>query len=285
MPAAFFPFKKHRHAMSSRLPAFLLVLLPLLLILPAQGQTVRIVEDDDWCRSTNEDRGYRHCEVREITLSADRDRIDVDAEINGGIAVYGQDRDDILVRAKVTTHARDRSRAEEIAEEVSIETSRTIRPDGPRLRGERNTWYAVSFEIYAPHDSNLELVTHNGGIAIEDIRGDVGFEALNGGVSLAGLAGDVQGSTTNGGIKIELVGDTWEGAGLDVETVNGGVVIEVPETYSAELESGTVNGGIDIEFPVRVQGRLGRTLNATLGDGGRLIRARTVNGGVVIKRS
>lgn len=271
--------------MLSRFASLLFVLCPLLLILPAQGQTVRIVEDDDWCRSMNEDRGYRHCEVREIELSADRDRIDVDAGMNGGIAVYGSDRDDILIRAKVTTHARDRSRAEALADEVVIETGRTIRPDGPRLRGERNTWYAVSFEIYAPHDSNLELLSHNGGIAIEDIRGDVGFEALNGGVTLRALAGDVRGRTTNGGIKIELVGDSWEGAGLDVETVNGGVVIEVPEAYSAELESGTVNGGIDIDFPVRVQGRLGRTLNATLGEGGRLIRARTVNGGVVIKRS
>ena len=81
-----------------------------------------------------------------------------------------------------------------------------------------------------------------------------------------------------------LTGDTWEGAGLDVTTTNGGVRLRIPDDYSARLETGTVHGGIDIDFPVTVQGRIGREFSTTLGKGGRLVQVATTNGGVRVTR-
>jgi DUF4097 and DUF4098 domain-containing protein YvlB len=83
---------------------------------------------------------------------------------------------------------------------------------------------------------------------------------------------------------VTLAGTRWDGEGLDVETTNGGIDVTVPEGYSARFETGTVNGGIDIDFPVTVQGRVGRRMTTTLGDGGPTIRAVTTNGGVKIRR-
>ncbi len=116
------------------------------------------------------------------------------------------------------------------------------------------------------------------------MSGDIEFRATNGGVTLTGVAGDVRGRTTNGGLHVELAGEGWSGSGMDVETTNGGITLLVPEDYSAELEARTTNGGIDVGFPVTVQGRIGRQLHATLGDGGATIRATTTNGGVRISR-
>jgi DUF4097 and DUF4098 domain-containing protein YvlB len=104
-------------------------------------------------------------------------------------------------------------------------------------------------------------------------------------VHLTEVGGDVTGRTTNGGLHIELAGTRWSGEGLDVETTNGGITLLVPEDFSARLETGTVNGGIDIDFPVMVQGRVGRRLATTLGDGGPTVRAVTTNGGVKVQRS
>src|SRR5436190_187323 len=98
------------------------------------------------------------------------------------------------------------------------------------------------------------------------------------------VAGNVRGRTTNGGVDAELTGRTWEGAGLDLTTTNGGVRLRIPENYSARLETGTVNGGIDIDFPVTVTGRLGREFSTTLGGGGPLVKAETTNGQVRISR-
>jgi hypothetical protein len=63
---------------------------------------------------------------------------------------------------------------------------------------------------------------------------------------VSNVGGDIRGETTNGGLNIDLKGDRWDGAGLDVETHNGGVRMTLPENYSAELETGTTNGGVTI---------------------------------------
>ena len=69
-----------------------------------------------------------------------------------------------------------------------------------------------------------------------------------------------------------------------METQNGGVRMSIPSNYSARLETGTVNGRLNIDFPVTVQGRIGRSIEAQLGSGGPLVRVRTSNGGVNIRK-
>ena len=94
----------------------------------------------------------------------------------------------------------------------------------------------------------------------------------------------MRGSTTNGGVRVTLRGAGWNGEGLDVETLNGGVQLRVPDGYSAHLEAATRNGGLQIDFPVTVQGNVGRTLSTDLGRGGAPIHLRTTNGGVSVRR-
>lgn len=142
----------------------------------------------------------------------------------------------------------------------------------------------VSYEIFAPRRSDLSLETHNGGISIADINGRIEFTGQNGGVVLRRVGGNVRGGTTNGGLLVELDGARWDGEELDVKTTNGGIVMSVPENYSAHLETRTVNGHLSIDFPVSVQGRITRELAVNLGAGGQTVRATTTNGGVKIKR-
>ena len=238
---------------------------------------------EGWCdRSWGGRDSDRFCEVLTTTVPS-TGSVTVDAGVNGGVDVVAWDRSEVEVRAKVWANARTEDRAQEIARAVQVSVSGgRIRADGPDV-GRREGW-GVSYELRVPRASNLDLDTHNGGISVEDVSGDIRFSALNGGVHLTGVAGDVRGRTTNGGLHIELDGDRWAGAGLDTETVNGGVDLTIPRGYSAELVTGTVNGGIDIDFPVTVSGRIGRQLRTTLGDGGPTIRAVTTNGGVRVTR-
>ena len=221
------------------------------------------------------------CEIRELTLPASGS-LTVGGGPNGGVQVTGWDRNEVLLRARVQAWADDEQEAAEIARQVQVRTDGTIRAEGPQRRG-RASW-AVSYEVFAPRATDLQLETDNGGVAIENVRGDIDFRVSNGGVRLEGVGGDVRGRTTNGGINATLTGGTWDGEGLDVETTNGGIRLQVPSDYSARLESGTVNGQIHIDFPVTVQGRVGREISTTLGEGGPLVRVRTVNGGVRISR-
>jgi len=251
---------------------------------PSAGQVRWDVDENArWCdRAWGGREDDRHCELREAVLSVSG-VLEVDGGQNGGVEVVGWDRSDVRVVAKVWANARSLERARDIARAVTLSTDRgRLASYGPSTgRGEG---WGVSWEVRVPRSMDLELDTHNGGIRVEDVSGSIRFDALNGGVSLIAVEGDVRGRTRNGGLHVELAGSTWHGEGLDVETTNGGVTIEVPSGYSAELETGTENGGIDLDFPVTVRGRIGRRLNTTLGDGGPLVRAMTTNGGVRVVR-
>ena len=239
----------------------------------------------DWCRDERwDDERQGVCEVREFTVAAASDGLNVDAAPNGGISVEGGPRSDINIQAKVMATAATEERARQIASGVRVEaTAQRVSADGPRGLPRGESWY-VSYRLAVPTQSSLSLRTTNGGISIRDVEGRVQFKTVNGGVKLSGMAGDVRGTTSNGGVDVELDGATWQGEGLDVETSNGGVRLRIPENYSAHLETGTVNGGFNIDFPITVQGRLDRQVSADIGAGGPTIRVRTHNGGVKVTK-
>ena len=237
------------------------------------------------CRDSWWDGGRleNHCEVREQTVAAGG-TITVDAGQNGGISVKGADRNDVLVRSRIQTAARSQGEADELAKQIGIETAGLrIHAAGPEQRHDLN--WSVSFEIFVPRRSDLSLEAHNGGIAIAEVNGRIEFNCVNGGVVLRRVGGSVHGGTTNGGLVVELSGNHWEGEELDVKTTNGGVIMSVPENYSAHLETGTVNGNVSVDFPVTVQGRITRELSVNLGSGGATVRAMTTNGGVRLRRT
>jgi hypothetical protein len=250
-----------------------------LLSAPAVGQTTNL--EDNTCDEISSDRAY-HCEIREETL-AGGNPLRVDASPNGGIRVRGWDRNEVAIRARVVAYADSEANARRLASQVRVETAGgEITARGPD-RGE-DISFTVSYELSVPQNANLTLKTVNGGISVRDLHGTVNFDAVNGGVRLANVGGEVRGETNNGGLTIDLSGDRWDGAGLDVETQNGGVRLNLPANYSAELETGTTNGRLNVDFPITVQGLVGKRLHTTLGGGGPKIRAVTYNGGVSIKR-
>jgi DUF4097 and DUF4098 domain-containing protein YvlB len=239
------------------------------------------------CRDNDgNDRLVNHCEIKEQTLPASG-AITVDGKTNGGISIKGWDRQEILVRAKIETRAPTQAEADSLAQQVIIETGAlNIHAEGPESR-ENYQWY-VSYEIFVPSRSDLNLKAHNGGISISDVNGRIGFQTTNGGVSLSRVGGAVTGNTTNGGVHVELAGARWEGETLDVRTTNGGVNLVMPNNYSAHLETGTTNGNVQSDFPLNVplteRGRMPKEISVDIGSGGPTIRAITTNGGVHLSR-
>jgi DUF4097 and DUF4098 domain-containing protein YvlB len=247
------------------------------------------IKDKDRSLTCREDSWYNdrlvgNCEVREQTLALSGGTIAIDGKQNGGVNVKGWDQNQVLVRARVQTGAPTAGEAEALARQIRIETSGSkIFASGPETRKDYN--WNVSYEVFVPRRADLSIETHNGGIAIADVNGRIDFTALNGGVVLRRVGGAVRGLTTNGGLVIELTGDRWDGDSLDVSTTNGGVIMSVPENYSANLQTGTVNGSVNVDFPVTVQGRINKQIAVNLGSGGAMVKAMTTNGGVHVKRA
>ncbi len=241
----------------------------------------RVIEqpsNDDPCRDRGWDNDdYTFCEVREHTMAAGP--LTVDAGRNGGIQVASWDRNEIHVRAIVNTHARSENDAKQLAEGVQIQAgSGKVTSTGPSTG--RREWWSVSYRINLPRKNDLDLTANNGGVSISGVTGNIRFQTSNGGVRLSDLGGDVRGETRNGGLNVLLGGNRWDGPGLDVETMNGGVTLSIPEGYNADLTTRTVNGGFRTDFPMTIQGELSprRGISTTLGSGGAPVRVRTTNG-------
>ena len=234
------------------------------------------------CRDQGRDEREVHCEVRESTLAAVRE-LGVSARPNGGVTVTAWDRPDIRVEARIQAWAPTREEAASLGAAVRVQTDGgEVRATGPESR-ERRSW-SVSYAISAPREIDLDLETVNGGLSVEGIRGDLELTTTNGGIALSGVAGGVRARTTNGGVDVDLAASGWSGEGLDLETTNGGIALALPAGFSARLVASTVHGGLETDFPVAVQGRIGRRIDAVIGNGGPTVSLTTTNGGIRIRR-
>ncbi len=258
---------------------FILIVLGSLPML-AQNPTPTLSCND---RNSHNDRLVGHCEMKEQTLGAPRGAIAINPGMNGGITVKGWNRGDVLVRARIETWGETEADARGLVSQIRTSSGAgQIQAEGPEL-DKRHNW-SVTYEVFVPSQSDVQAKAHNGGIRISDVRGKIEFEAANGGVTLQRLAGDVHGRTANGGLNIELAGDRWDGGGMDVATVNGGVRMDVPANYSAHFETSTVNGEVSLDLP-SVQGHTTKEGSFDVGHGGATIRVVTTNGGVKIRKA
>ena len=253
---------------------------------PLAAQRAR--HTDDWLASCRDrdwggDSRAHFCEVRNSGFKAPGGTITVDPGENGGVRISGWDRDSVAVAAKVQAYAETDSEARELAQQIRIETSGgTIRAEGPGYR--RHASWSVSFDVQLPRRSDLHAETVNGPISVEEVTGRMELRAQNGPLHLDAVGGDVHARTVNGPLVVTLLGERWDGTGLDSETENGPVVLTIPQRYSAHLETGTVNGPMSLDIPVTVQGRINfHRISTDIGSGGPLVRAVTTNGPVTVR--
>jgi hypothetical protein len=243
------------------------------------------VVDDDWCHGSK-------CEVREITLEP-RETLRV-RSTNGSIDVESWDRDEIRILARVKLSRVSSSEARELFEDIEIDTDDVIRADGPKRRGGGflglfggSRGWSVSYRITVPRSQAIDVHTVNGEIEVADVAGAIEFNTTNGSVKLSGVGGDVSGGTTNGGIKVSLDPRDWHGEEVDLHTTNGGIKVDLPRSFSGRVDVATTNGGISVDHPVTIQSKRRNRLKGTIGDGDDnvLLRARTTNGGVDLRRA
>jgi len=254
--------------------------LSLLSSLVATAQTTPAPSFTSSCYNGGSNHQIRFCETRDLAMPAATGQpLDVDASTNGSISVQGWDGTDVRIRATVTAWAS--SEAEAKAHVAAIRINAT----GDKLfatGGADNA--AVSYELFVPRRLALALTTHNGSIRLAGVQSAIAFSAQNGSVSLADLGGQVTGKAVNGSLAIKLSGSQWEGSGLDVETVNGSIKWEVPADYSAQLLTSTTNGSLKTTLPQSDPKSRKHEVRTVLGKGGRVIKAVTTNGSVVVRQ-
>jgi hypothetical protein len=203
--------------------------------------------------------------------------------VNGSVKVEGWDRDEVEVRAvKIAENdPRDLDRVKIDVQnqpgEVDVQT---------RYLDDEGVGVAVEYVVHVPKRILLNCIwTVNGSVEVRGVDGAGDLRSVNGNVKVTESSGHFNAKTTNGDVHLELQ-HLHRGAPMNLETVNGSVVLGLPWDARADLTVHDMNGELYSEFPVTstssaalpaartFRGRIGR------GAGGGAISVRTVNGGI-----
>jgi len=207
--------------------------------------------------------------------------------VNGRIELTGSDTNKVEINAEKTGRgnspeaAREALKRIEIREEVSADRihleTRVQRTNGFNMGGAE-----VRYTVRVPEGASVKLVTVNGGIEIENVRGRAELETTNGGIVARRIGGALDASTTNGGVQAEV--DQLATDGVQMECTNGGLRLTLPKDARADIDARVVNGGISVDgLNIENQGeQTRRRLEGRLNGGGPKVRIEGTNGGIHI---
>jgi DUF4097 and DUF4098 domain-containing protein YvlB len=76
------------------------------------------------------------------------------------------------------------------------------------------------------------------------------------------------------------------GQSVDLESVNGVVILRIPADSNAQVDAETLNGNVSSDFGLTVEKGewVGRSMEGLVGSGGARISIETVNGNIEIKK-
>lgn len=234
--------------------------------------------------------------------------------VNGSIEFASSS--DNMVHLVAEKRTRDGREADDIHYEVVQEggnvticaiwnhNSRCEDGDVENLRHRENNENHTSVRITVRVPKSVRVGAHsvNGGVSVRDVGAEVRANTVNGGVTVRDAGGPVHANTVNGGVDVNtsvgpVSAETVNGnvdarmaalqgdEDMDFKTVNGSVSIYVPARFDARFRFDTVHGGIDSDFPLTISGKWGpRHASGTIGNGGRDVRASSVNGSIALRR-
>lgn len=213
------------------------------------------------------------------------------SNINGNVHISAWDRNEVKVDAVKRAYSPERLSEATIdvtntPDSVIIKTKYPERNLNFDSRTRENNPASVEYTLTVPRGARIdgvELV--NGSLAIEGVRGEVRASLVNGRVKANDLSGELNLSTVNGAMEVNATG-LAASKGVNLNSVNGSIVLSVPSGASAQVRASTVHGPITNDFGLTVEeGQyVGRNLTGQIGSGGPRIRLNNVNGSISIKR-
>jgi putative adhesin len=134
----------------------------------------------------------------------------------------------------------------------------------------------------------LRLATGDGSIRVSEASGTLTAQTGDGSVNVEGALSGVTVRTGDG--TVTLVASPGSAASDDwtIATGDGSVTLAVPDAFSADLDAHTGDGRIAVENLTvsDVTGKMARNrLRGQLGTGGRLLRIRTGDGSITLRKA
>ncbi len=164
--------------------------------------------------------------------------------------------------------------------------------------------HRVDIDIHMPREGRINLHTGDGKIEVSSFKGEMDLRSSDGSQLIDAVDGKLRATTGDGHIRAngrfdELELKTGDGpvevragtgsslsTGWRLETGDGSVTLEIPETLAADVDLHTGDGHIDLEIPVTTEGKLRENnVHGKINGGGNLMTIRTGDGSIHLRKS
>lgn len=142
-----------------------------------------------------------------------------------------------------------------------------------------------SIKLEETETTSCTAHTLDGSITVADVRTEsIALRTSDGGIRCIGIAASrLECRTSDGSVHIECAADAPNAIAATVTTSDGGITFAAPPGLSAVVEASTNDGSIQTALPITIEGKVGKSLRGTIGDGeGRLI-LKTHDGSITIR--
>jgi DUF4097 and DUF4098 domain-containing protein YvlB len=138
---------------------------------------------------------------------------------------------------------------------------------------------------------DVTIRSGDGAIRLDGVEGKLDFETDDGSISGEAKPTALRAHTGDGTIRIEVQRESKMDADWDVETSDGSIVLTLPSDFNGLIDAESRDGSVRANHPaIKNEQRDGedrderrRTLKATVGAGGKLLRVRTGDGSIRIE--
>jgi DUF4097 and DUF4098 domain-containing protein YvlB len=134
---------------------------------------------------------------------------------------------------------------------------------------------------------SLVVHTGSGSLRFDDVEGTVDLESGDGGARLTGKLQAVRVRTGDGSVEVRADEGSAMSSEWEIRTGDGGLRIELPAGFSANLDASTGDGVVRLRGfgEPDAPGRRERTssVQRSLNSGGRVIRLRSDSGSITVK--
>jgi hypothetical protein len=127
--------------------------------------------------------------------------------------------------------------------------------------------------------------TSDGSITVTSARGDqMELHTSDGGIRCQGIKVSRLGChTSDGSIQIEFASDSPNDPNVSATTSDGNITLTAPPDMSAVIEAYTNDGSIHTALPITIQGKIGKSLQGTIGSGKGKVYLKTHDGSITIR--
>lgn len=134
----------------------------------------------------------------------------------------------------------------------------------------------------------LKAHTGDGSLRFQDIQGSVDVDTGDGGGEVTGKLSAVRLRTGDGAVTVRAEDGSAMADGWEIRTGDGGIRLELPQDFAAELDASTGDGRVWVtgfDEPAGATEDEGRgELRRSIGAGGKLLRLRSGSGGISVKK-